>query len=470
MPRPHLFRNKQVGVKRQDTGAGIQTLRFSVIICTYNRHTLVLATIASLRRQTLSYEQFEVLVVDNGSTDGTLNAVEAYVHAGPILGRSQWRVHCLLEPQNGLAYARNTALKVAAGAIAVFIDDDTFVEPHFLERLLVAYEACGGDAIGGSVEICWEAPRPYWLNNNLLELLGYFAPFTNRTPLPAAMSLSNTNFSVKVKALRHVGGFYPFLSKQLGAPINLEIAELCQRLRQAGYTLWYEPGVVLAHRVPQARLERAFLVGRVYWQGRSEILNQYADHKQYQELMQRSLRHSVHTVLPTLGEIASIVLLRRPLLALARKSTYEQLQATLTQAQLWGRVQQQLKLMNHVPVMREQPAVLLVHADQQDGTFRVKGQLAQGMHYSTHRPTLPLSWLWRHRVHHGQVIGIVHLYQPGAFKLSHWQRQRFFLQLWLAQCLGIRIVVTDASGWGQHVHGLPDIYQLLLSEPGQAGS
>src|SRR5713226_2895693 len=90
--------------------------RCSVILCTYNRRNLVLSTLASLRRQTLAYDQFEVIVIDNGSTDGTLAAVRTYVSAGIQPGRrleDAWKVQCLSELQNGLAHARNTGLMAA---------------------------------------------------------------------------------------------------------------------------------------------------------------------------------------------------------------------------------------------------------------------------------------------------------------------------------------------------------------------
>src|SRR5258708_33250729 len=85
--------------------------RFSVILCTYNRRDFVLATLATLRRQTLPYGNFEVIVVDNGSQDGTLSAVTSYVQMGEQTQKKPeeiWRVHCLSEPKNGLAYARHT--------------------------------------------------------------------------------------------------------------------------------------------------------------------------------------------------------------------------------------------------------------------------------------------------------------------------------------------------------------------------
>src|SRR5579864_3327948 len=173
-------RQKSRMVKRKGKGGAAISqptasapLHFSIILCTYNRRNLALSALASLRRQTLPFNAFEVIVIDNGSSDGTLDAVRAYVHAGQHEKRKTediWRVHCLTEPQNGLAYARNTGLLAASGEIAVFLDDDAVADPHFLEHLWAAYQETGADAIGGRVEIRWEAARPHWLADDMLDM------------------------------------------------------------------------------------------------------------------------------------------------------------------------------------------------------------------------------------------------------------------------------------------------------------
>src|SRR5260370_12503411 len=81
--------------------------RFSVVLCTYNRRNFVLATLACLRDQTFSYRDFEVIVVDNGSQDGTVNAVNSYIETKDQKRKvleAPWRGQCLSEPKNLLAY------------------------------------------------------------------------------------------------------------------------------------------------------------------------------------------------------------------------------------------------------------------------------------------------------------------------------------------------------------------------------
>ncbi len=429
------------------------TLHFSVILCTYNRRTLALNALASLRRQTLPFSAFEVIVVDNGSRDGTLSAAHAYANAGRYDRQKTddiWKVYCLSEARKGLAYARNTGLLAASSEIVVFLDDDAVVDPYFLERLWQAYSETGADAIGAHVELQWEVERPYWLSDDMLDILGHFAPASERTRLSAPTSFSSSCFSVKVEALRAVGYFSPFISKRPDLPASTEVRDLCQRLYAGGYKLWYEPGALAIHRAPSARLTRPYFVGRAYWQGCSEALADYRNHG----------KHATPTMLRTawrdLREFASLFFLERPLLRLAERSSSEHLQASMQQSRAWGRFQQRISLLEHAPAELDWPAVCLLTPGAQDTTARLleRALASQDIRCTATNESVPLSWLWQHRAFHGQPIGILHLYRPGNLAHSHRQQQQLWFRIWLAHRWGIRIVSTDAGGYWQSVQGI----------------
>jgi len=433
--------------------------RFSVILCTYNRRNLALSALASLRRQTLAYNQFEVIVVDNGSSDGTLSAVRTYVSAGNQAERKwgdNWQVQCLSEAQNGLAHARHTGLLAASGETAVFVDDDTLAEPHFLERLLQAYDETGADAIGGRVEVRWEAPRPHWLSDDLLDMLGHFAPSTTRMQLPEGASFSSCNFSVKIEALRHSGCFSPFLSKRLHMPASMEAQDLCHRLQQAGYMLVYEPGAVVAHRAPAARLRREYFVGRAYWQGRSEVLALYAGILHNGDANRQTLTGALRAIFCELRQMGCLALLHRPLLRLAGRSTNERLKAAMAQARSWGHAQQRFHFLGRASAAMTPTSVLLVRPPEPDPTadMLARALSLQDVACTQAAANLPLAWLWRHRAYQGQSMGIIHFYRAGALKLTQRQRQRLWFRLWLARRWGIRTVITDTGGWWQCTRSL----------------
>jgi glycosyltransferase involved in cell wall biosynthesis len=458
-----LIRTRSTGAFRtaskdhHQTGQHVVVPHFSVIICTYNRRNMVLTALASLHKQTLPFKYFEVVVVDNGSIDGTFAAVQTYLSGDTLRRRSTeelWRTQCLLESRNGLAYARNTGVAAATGEIMVFLDDDVIVDQHFLAQLYTAYEETHADAIGGSVELHWEAKKPYWLTNDMLDFFGYYMPFRSRTSLPTVLNLGSSCFSVKREALDKIGGFSPFLTKRLHTPINVEIADLCRRLRQRQYTLWYEPTALVVHRVARERLKRPFLIGRAYWQGRSEILAQYANINQYQDAIGGSFLQTVRSIIPELLVMLEICLLHRSLLYLARKSMSERIYAAMRQAKSWGRIQQQFILSNHAPATIQNPFVLLVQAHEQAANGQAQALIQQGTYCTTSVADIPLAWLWRHRAYPDKAIGIIHFHQPGAFNLNIGQRLCLLFKLWLAQRLGLRTTSTDAGGWWHNVHNI----------------
>ena len=100
----------------------------SVLVCTYNRAELLRLALESLCAQTVGCDSFEVVVVDDGSTDGTATVVERFD------GRLQIRYS--FQENSGLAAARNHALFLAQGPIVLMHDDDDVAGPHLVEEHL----------------------------------------------------------------------------------------------------------------------------------------------------------------------------------------------------------------------------------------------------------------------------------------------------------------------------------------------
>src|SRR5882762_1539701 len=107
----------------------VQT-NITVVVCTYNRCQTLKKTIESVAAQTLSQSLgWEILVVDNNSSDETRQVVENFRRHHPE------RFHYLFEPQQGISYARNAGIRHAQGEILAFIDDDETAETGWLQNL-----------------------------------------------------------------------------------------------------------------------------------------------------------------------------------------------------------------------------------------------------------------------------------------------------------------------------------------------
>jgi glycosyltransferase involved in cell wall biosynthesis len=237
----------------------------SVIVCTLNRCTLLDGCLESLAVQQLAPDDYEIVVVDNGSSDETQGVVRRWM-------RRVENVRLEFEPRTGLSRARNAGIRTARGNVVAFLDDDAVATKGWLAALLRAHAHWPGiGAVGGPTWLALRGGRPSWLAPDLESWfsgldLGHQLRLLEDSEIPFG-----TNMSILRKAVTSVGGFAPELGRRGNSLISNEEKEFFSRLRDADYGLAYQPAAGVWHRVTKDRLSPLWLIRRAYAQGRSDV-------------------------------------------------------------------------------------------------------------------------------------------------------------------------------------------------------
>lgn len=240
----------------------------SVVICTYNRRELLEASVLSVMDQDLAAGEFEIIVVDNNSTDGTRETVQRLAACSPV------RITYLFEAVQGLSSARNAGISTAQGEIVVFIDDDIEAEPQWLRELSAVFDSSEIAGAGGPIRPVWPFPRPQWLGKDREGFLtvsefeearetGFF--HYPHYPWGANIAFRRTIFDT-------IGLFPPNLGRIGASLLSNEELNLCKRIESAGFKIRFAPQAVIHHKIAPERMRKSWMMRRSYWQGRSDAI------------------------------------------------------------------------------------------------------------------------------------------------------------------------------------------------------
>ena len=250
------------------TGAAAD-LDATVLIATYNRAALLDRTLGSLRRLRMAPgRRWEVIVVDNNSSDATRDVVERHALDFPV------PLRYLLEPRQGRSSALNAGIAAAAGAVIAMTDDDVIVDEGWLEAACDALLEPAAPEVayaGGPVRPLWETAPPPWLDLRRGDLWGTIAiqdhggerfGYEEKKKVPLGANMAATR-----ELFKRIGNFRADLGRSSGARVlGQEVPELLARARAAGWRGAYVPSMQVDHHVPAARLTRRYF--RRWWFGK----------------------------------------------------------------------------------------------------------------------------------------------------------------------------------------------------------
>ena len=226
----------------------------SVVVATYNRCEVVRGAVESLMNQDSRGTSYEVIVVDNNSTDATRRTLEE-------LCTNYENLSYHFEPQQGVSYARNRGIAAARAPILAFTDDDIKPAPDWVASISDAFRKFpDADCIGGKVLPQTASEFPDWLTSK------HWTPLAllDMGDEPIVLDVLNgpglvaANLAVRAAVFKDVGLFQPELQRVKSFIGSLEDHEFELRLGAAKKRLMYVPELVVYAQVLDERLNKAY--------------------------------------------------------------------------------------------------------------------------------------------------------------------------------------------------------------------
>ena len=243
-----------------------EPLAASVVVCTHNRGSLLGESIEALLAQGFPEDDFEILVVDNASTDSTPAVLAELVRRHP------GRVRAVREPVLGHSSSRNRGVLASRGRIVAYTDDDARVSPGWLAALV---EACSRPDVwcaGGPVRPLLKGKFPDWLTPAFFPYLALFDKGDAEADLVYNEYPRGVNIAFRREAFRTVGLFSTAFGRRgTRSLLSYDEIELVYRIARLGKRILYIPAAEAFHVIDAERLTPEWFLRRFYWQGKSEV-------------------------------------------------------------------------------------------------------------------------------------------------------------------------------------------------------
>lgn len=248
---------------RNDTPASI--LLFSVVIPTFNRANLLAGAVDSLMQQTLDPLAFEIIVVDNGSSDGTRDLVQNLRAAS-----AEHTIRYQYEPEPGGGIARRAGAASARGAWIAYMDDDARASPHWLQTAAeILRDRQDLSGLGGPIHPFFLANKPDWFQDDYeIRTWGDVPRFLNRDE-----AFAGANMLFPLDLLEKLGeampGFGMVGNMMHFGEDTILFEQAWMLLGQAKF--YYHPRLVMYHAVPARNMDTGYILRRQFSIGASNF-------------------------------------------------------------------------------------------------------------------------------------------------------------------------------------------------------
>jgi glycosyltransferase involved in cell wall biosynthesis len=242
-------------------------MTLSIIICSYNRASYISDALTSLYGQSSGLDDFEVIIVDNNSTDNTKEVYAQWRHTN-----TNGQFTFISEMQQGASFARNTGAAIAKGEWVCFMDDDAVATTDYVKNIIKHIQdqpfIVG---FGGRIIPKYIPAEPKWMSYYVSSLVGNF------DYAPTACAFENgkypleSNMIVKKSVYDQIGGFNVNLPGVVGTlRIGGEGKELFYKIIALGHTIYYDPSICVHHVVEVKKLTSEYMYRVASGIGRGE--------------------------------------------------------------------------------------------------------------------------------------------------------------------------------------------------------
>lgn len=285
----------------------------SIVVGTLNRGEALGRSLQSLLAQDFPKDRFEIIVVDNGSTDGTEQLVRARMASADNL-------RYVKEPKLGLSNARNKGIAESRFELVGFFDDDATAQPDWMARLtaLFARDPATG-AAGGPIFVGWPTTRPEWMPPSCEGYFGHCYYGAERIELHFPQYPFGSNMVIRKEHLLAIQGFSDKVGPKGGNMMSAGEQDLFSRLYKIPIKVMYEPAAPVEHWVQAERVSRRWVLRRSFKHGFSNTRMLSNDEPyQFGRLLSRLLSSSGSCLVSVVATASGWVVRKSPAVVMAR--------------------------------------------------------------------------------------------------------------------------------------------------------